>query len=80
MSEQNLTPQQKWDKNHPEIVKKSKAKYDSKNPVWGIRPDEELKEWLEEERWNDDDGKPESNSALVIRKLKKLMKLERQGY
>ena len=80
MSDKNLTPQQRWQKKNQDIVRKSKAKYDSKNPVWGIRPDEELRKWLEEERWDDENGKPESNSALVIRKLRKLMKLERQGY
>lgn len=40
----------------------------------------ELLEWLNQERWNDGDGNPETNSALVIRKLNKLMKLENEGY
>jgi hypothetical protein len=35
---------------------------------------------LEEERWDDENGKPEPLAALVIRKLTKLMKLEQQGY
>ncbi len=80
MPKKNLTPQQRWDKKHQETVKNSKAKYDKKNPVWAFRPDAEMRQWLEEERWDDKDGKPETNAALVIRKLRKLMKLERQGY
>ncbi|MEO0013422.1 MAG: hypothetical protein RLZZ535_1811, partial [Cyanobacteriota bacterium] len=31
-------------------------------------------------RWDDSNGLPETNAALVIRKLKKLMNLERKGY
>ena len=80
MSDKNLTPQQRWQKKNKDTVRKSKTKYDKKNPVWGFRPDEEMREWLEEERWDDKNGQPETNAALVIRKLKKLMKLERQGY
>lgn len=80
MSDKNLTPQQKWQKNNQDIVKKSKAEYDKKNPVWAFRPDEELRKWLNESRGKDDKGNPESNAAVVIRKLKKLMKLEREGY
>jgi hypothetical protein len=80
MSQQPLTPQQKWDKKNRKTVQKSKAEYNRKNPVWGFRPDEEMREWLEEERWNDNNGNPETNAALVIRKLNKLMNMERQGY
>ena len=43
-------------------------------------PTIELVEWLEKERWDDRDGKPETNAALVIRKLEKLMEMEYQGY
>jgi O-methyltransferase involved in polyketide biosynthesis len=70
----------KWDKEHPDIIKKSKAKYDQNNPTWSFRPSEEIKDWLEEERWDREDGKPESNAQLLARKLSKLMKLEREGY
>ena len=69
-----------WDKNNPDKIRKSKAKYEKDNPVWGFRPTPELKEWLEKERWDDKDGKPESNAALVTRKLEKLMEMEYQGY
>jgi hypothetical protein len=72
--------QEKWDTAHPEIVKESKAKYDEKNPVWSFRPTTQMLEWFEEERWDDNDGKPETNAALITRKLEKLMKMEQQGY
>ncbi len=72
--------QKRWDAANPEVVRESKAKYDEKNPIWSFRPTPELRKWLEEERWDDEDGKPETNAALVIRKLEKLKKLEQQGY
>lgn len=71
--------QQKWQEKNPNVVQESKAKYDAENPVWAIRLKLEIREWLEEER-RDDNGIPETNAALVNRKLEKLMKLERQGY
>lgn len=70
----------KWDAENPDIIKQSKAEYDRKNPVISFRPTPELLQWLEEERWNDDDGKPETDAALIRRKLEKLMKMENQGY
>lgn len=79
MPKKDLTPQQKWQKKNRDIVKKSKAEYDQKNPVWGIRLDEELRTWLKEEKVKDENGKLESNAAVVIRKLKKLMRLEREN-
>lgn len=79
MPKKDLTPQQKWQKKNRDIVKKSKAEYDQKNPVWGIRLDEELRTWLKEEKVKDAQGKLESNAAVVIRKLKKLMRLEREN-
>ncbi|WP_052055958.1 hypothetical protein [Myxosarcina sp. GI1] len=69
-----------WDKNNPEKIKQSKAKYDKENPTWSFRPTPELREWLKKERWDDRDGNPETNAALVIRKLEKLMEMEYQGY
>lgn len=75
----NLTPQQRWDKKNKKTVRESKAEYDKKNPVWGIRLDEELRTWLKEEKVKDENGKLESNAAVVIRKLKKLMRLEREN-
>jgi hypothetical protein len=68
-----------WDLANKDIVKQSKAEYDRKNPIISFRPTPELIQWLEEERW-DDDGKPETDGALIRRKLEKLMKLESQGY
>jgi hypothetical protein len=80
MKSKKRVHQERWDIDHPEIIKQSKAKYDKENPVWGFRPTPELREWLEEERWEDEEGKPETNATLVIRKLTKLMKMEQQGY
>ena len=70
----------KWDEQHPDIIRQSKMKYDQKRPTWSFRPTPELKEWLEEERWDNDDGTPETNAQLIIRKLNKLMKMEQQGW
>ena len=69
-----------WNESNSEIIQRSKAKYYRKNPIWSFRITPELLEWLNQERWNDGDGNPETNSALVIRKLNKLMKLENEGY
>lgn len=80
MSHRYHTDNQQWDENHPEIMKRSKAEYDEKNPIWSFRPTPEMLQWLEEERWNDTNGKPETNAALVMRKLEKMRKLENQGY
>ena len=68
-----------WDKNNPDRIKQSKAKYNKQNPVWGFRPTPRLREWLEKERENSENGKPETNAALVIRKLDKLMNMESEG-
>ena len=72
--------QQKWQQKNSDIVQESKGKYDAVNPVWSVRLKSEIREWLEEERWADDNGILETNAALVNRKLEKLMQLERQGY
>lgn len=79
MKSKKRVHQERWDIHHPEIIKKSKAKYDRENPVWGFRPTPELREWLEEERWQDDGGKRETNAELLTRKLEKLRRLENQG-
>ncbi len=79
MPDKNLTPQQKWDKKNPDVIKKSKAEYERKNPKWQFRPDEEMRDWLEKARGKDEKGKPESNAAVVIRKLRKLMKIEKEN-
>jgi O-methyltransferase involved in polyketide biosynthesis len=81
MTEKYRETKKNWDKNHSRIIKASKAKYDQNHPTWSFRLTSELKEWLESERWDDEKtGKPETNAALVKRKLEKLMKLEQQGY
>ena len=65
-----------WDKKNQNKVKKSKSEYDQKKPVWAFRPTPEMIEWLEKERWNDENGKPETNAALIIRKLEELMEMK----
>lgn len=32
MPKKDLTPQQKWDKKHPDVIKKSKSEYEKRNP------------------------------------------------
>ena len=75
----NALRRKEWDAANPDAIKQSKAEYDRKNPVMSFRPTSELIQWLDEERW-DDDGKPETDAALIKRKLEKLMKMENQGY
>jgi O-methyltransferase involved in polyketide biosynthesis len=70
----------KWNEANPEAIRRSQAKYNAKKPIWGFRPPQEIQEWLEQERWQDEQGQPEPNASLVIRKLKKLMDLEQQGF
>jgi hypothetical protein len=79
MHDLQKSSQKRWDQKHPELIKKSKERFNTKHPVWSFRPTPELLEWLEEERWDDEDSKLETNAKLVIRKLKKLKKLENQG-
>ncbi|CAD5988459.1 hypothetical protein PCC9214_05387 (plasmid) [Planktothrix tepida] len=70
--------QEKWDANNSDIIKESKAKYDSNNPIWSVRfkaEHQDILDWLNEERYDD-----ETNQDLLIRKLRKLMKMENQGY
>lgn len=74
------SPQQIWNEQHPEVIEKARAEYDKKRPVWSARLTPEIVEWLEEERWQDESGKPESDTALLNRKLEKLRKLEQQGF
>ncbi len=72
--------QQQWNEEHPDVVQKAQADYNKKRPVWSFRPTPENIQWLEEERWDDDNGKPESDGMLLNRKLDKLRKLEQQGF
>jgi hypothetical protein len=77
MPKKNLTSQQKWDQKNRTLVRESKAKYDKENPVWAFRPSKTLRNWLEESRGISEKGKPETNAAIVLRKLEKLMKIEK---
>lgn len=70
-----ISAQQQWDKQHPDIVKQSKANYDCKRPVLSFRPKPEIAQWLKQERFPD-----ETNAELLNRKLEKLRQLECQGY
>ena len=72
--------QQQWNEAHPDVVQKAQQDYNKKRPVWSFRPTPENIQWLEEERWGDDNGKPESDAMLLNRKLDKLRKLEQQGF
>lgn len=76
----NKTSQQKWNEQNPKVIKSTNQKYNQSRPVISFRPPTEILQWLEEERWDDEEGKPETNAALVIRKLNKLKKLEDKGY
>jgi hypothetical protein len=53
---------------------------DQNQHVWSFIPPLELLEWLEEERWENEQGQSETNAALLTRKLEKLRRLENQGY
>ena len=66
-----ITPQQQYHANNPEVIRNSKAKYDSKRPVFSFRPKPDILEWLEKERCDS-----ETDAELLNRKLGKLMKLE----
>ncbi|MDF0556400.1 hypothetical protein [Kamptonema sp. UHCC 0994] len=66
-----ISPQQQWQANNPEVIRKAKAKYDSKRPILSFRPKPEILKWLEKER-----SPNETDANLLNRKLEKLMKLE----
>ncbi|MBW4637169.1 MAG: hypothetical protein KME05_02845 [Gloeocapsa sp. UFS-A4-WI-NPMV-4B04] len=76
----NKSKQQQWNEEHPDVVQKAQQEYNKKRPIWSFRPTPENLEWLEEERWLDENCKPESDASLLNRKLEKLKKLESQGY
>lgn len=70
--------QQRWNEKHREAIQRAQEEYEKKRPTWSFRPSLENLEWLESERW-DNEGEPETNAALLNRKLDKLRKLEQQG-
>jgi hypothetical protein len=69
-----ISAQQQYHTNNPEVIRKAKAKYDSKRPVLSFRPKPEILEWLERERCEG-----ETDAELLNRKLGKLMKLEERS-
>ena len=80
MSEIAKSKQQQWSEEHPNVIQEAQVEYNKKRPTWSFRPTLENIEWLEEERWDDDNGKPESDAMLLNRKLVKSRKLEQQGF
>lgn len=68
--------QQQWNEEHPDVIHKAQKEYNQKRPIWSFRPTPENIQWLEKERWEDDNGKPESDATLLNRKLDKLRLLE----
>ena len=62
------------------VNSKSSPDSEPNQPVWSFIPNPKLLEWLEEERWVSEQGQPETNAALLTRKLDKLRRLEHQGY
>ena len=69
-----ITPQQQWQANNPEIIRESKAKYDVKRPVLSFRPKPEIIEWLKKEQLPN-----ETDAQLLNRLLEKLIQLESKG-
>jgi len=69
-----ISPQQQYHANNPEVIRTAKAKYDSKRPVLSFRPKPEILEWLERERCEG-----ETDAELLNRKMGKLMKLEERS-
>jgi hypothetical protein len=72
--------QQLWNEVNRDRVYQSQEKYNQKRPIISFRPKAELLEWLENERYKDENGEPETDAALLNRKLEKLKKLEQQGF
>ena len=68
-----ISPQQQWHANNPEVIREAKVRYDSKRPVLSFRPKPEILEWLEKERCES-----ETDAQLLNRKLEKLMQLEKK--
>lgn len=71
------SPQERYHKSEKgrNVLRRSQALYDSRHPRISWRVPPEILEWLREEQYPD-----ESMSATLDRKLRKLMKLEQQGY
>jgi hypothetical protein len=80
VSEIAKSKQQQWSKEHPNVIQEAQVEYNKKCPTWLFRSTLENIEWLEEEGWDDYNGKPESDAMLLNRKLVKSRKLEQQGF
>ena len=71
------TPQERYHKTEKgrRVLARSQALYNLKHPRISWRPPQEVLDWLAEEQYPD-----EPTSATLNRKLRKLMKLEQQGF
>lgn len=78
--ENKKSSQQRWNEANRDALYQAQENYNQKHPIMSFRPKAELLEWLEEERWTDDNGELETDAALLNRKLEKLKKLEQQGF
>lgn len=78
--ETEKSPQQRWNEANRDALYQAQENYNQKRPIISFRPKAELLEWLENERYKDENGEPETDAALLNRKLEKLKKLEQQGF
>lgn len=70
--------QQRWNEANRDALYQAQENYNQKRPIMSFRPKTELLEWLDEERTSNEDGEPETDAALLNRKLEKLRQLEQQ--
>ncbi|BAY42325.1 hypothetical protein NIES2111_67480 (plasmid) [Nostoc sp. NIES-2111] len=78
--ETEKSPQQRWNEANRDALYQAQENYNQKRPIISFRPKAELLEWLENERYKDENGELETDAALLNRKLEKLKKLEQQGF
>ncbi|HEY9803252.1 MAG TPA: hypothetical protein V6D25_23110 [Leptolyngbyaceae cyanobacterium] len=78
--EREKSPQQRWNEGNRDALYQAQENYNQKRPIISFRPKAELLEWLENERYKDENGEPETDAALLNRKLEKLRQLEQQGF
>jgi hypothetical protein len=78
--ESEKSPQQRWNEANRDALYQAQENYNQKRPIISFRPKAELLEWLENERYKDDNGEIETDAALLNRKLEKLRQLEQQGF
>ncbi|MCL6753328.1 hypothetical protein KBT16_21095 [Nostoc sp. CCCryo 231-06] len=75
-----LSNQQRWNEANRDALYQAQENYNQKRPIMSFRPKTELLEWLEGERYQDENAEPESDASLLNRKLEKLRLLEIQGF